>query len=114
MAQPRTPSLPSPPRAEGRLSAGPSLPPHPAPEYLYGSLATLLIGLCSVFGLLLLVCTGCSEAAHYVIQTFLGMAVGALTGDALLHLTPKVGPSCQDPPLPQGLPCLALLLGPPS
>ncbi|XP_037022338.2 zinc transporter ZIP4 [Artibeus jamaicensis] len=61
-----------------------------AQKYLYGSLATLLIGLCSVFGLLLLVCSGCSEAAHYVIQTFLGMAVGALTGDAFLHLTPKV------------------------
>ncbi|XP_045716799.1 zinc transporter ZIP4 [Phyllostomus hastatus] len=61
-----------------------------AQKYLYGSLATLLIGLCSVFGLLLLICTGCSEAAHYVVQAFLGMAVGALTGDALLHLTPKV------------------------
>ncbi|KAM5313311.1 zinc transporter ZIP4 [Glossophaga mutica] len=61
-----------------------------AQKYLYGSLATLLIGLCSVLGLLLLVCTRCSAAAHYVIQTFLGMAVGALTGDALLHLTPKV------------------------
>ncbi|XP_045037692.2 zinc transporter ZIP4 isoform X2 [Desmodus rotundus] len=61
-----------------------------AEKYLYGSLATLLIGLCSVFGLLLLSCTSCSTAAHYIIQTFLGMAVGALTGDALLHLTPKV------------------------
>ncbi|XP_054446599.1 zinc transporter ZIP4 [Pteronotus mesoamericanus] len=61
-----------------------------AQRYLYGSLATLLICLCSVLGLLLLVCVGCSAAAHYVTQTFLGLAVGALTGDALLHLTPKV------------------------
>ncbi|KAF6101137.1 solute carrier family 39 member 4 [Phyllostomus discolor] len=60
-----------------------------AQKYLYGSLATLLIGLCSACGLLLLVCTGCREAAHYVVQAFLGLAVGALTGDALLHLAPK-------------------------
>ncbi|XP_003802407.1 zinc transporter ZIP4 isoform X1 [Otolemur garnettii] len=59
-------------------------------KYLYGSLATLLICLCAVFGLLLLTCAGCSGATHYVMQTFLSMAVGALTGDALLHLTPKV------------------------
>ncbi|XP_016072071.1 PREDICTED: zinc transporter ZIP4 [Miniopterus natalensis] len=61
-----------------------------AEKYLYSSLATLLICLCSVFGLLLLICTGCSSTTHYIVQTFLGMAVGALTGDALLHLTPKV------------------------
>nr|KAF6395933.1 solute carrier family 39 member 4 [Molossus molossus] len=60
-----------------------------AETYLYSSLATLLICLCSVFGLLLLICTGCSSVSHYIIQMFLGLAVGALTGDALLHLTPK-------------------------
>lgn len=59
-------------------------------QYLYGSLATLIICLCAVFGLLLLSCTHCSVATHYVLQTFLSLAVGALTGDALLHLTPKV------------------------
>nr|XP_031546326.1 zinc transporter ZIP4 isoform X1 [Vicugna pacos] len=59
-------------------------------RYLYGSLATLLICLCSIFGLLLLTCASCSTATHYIIQTFLSMAVGALTGDALLHLMPKV------------------------
>lgn len=61
-----------------------------AERYLYGSLATLLICLCAVLGLLLLTCASCSSATHYVMQTFLSMAVGALTGDALLHLTPKV------------------------
>ncbi|XP_074172656.1 zinc transporter ZIP4 isoform X1 [Rhinolophus sinicus] len=61
-----------------------------AEKYLYSSLATLLICLCSVCGLLLLICTACSTAARYVIQAFLGMAMGALTGDALLHLMPKV------------------------
>uniref|UniRef100_A0A2K5I896 Zinc transporter ZIP4 n=1 Tax=Colobus angolensis palliatus TaxID=336983 RepID=A0A2K5I896_COLAP len=58
--------------------------------YLYGSLATLLICLCAVFGLLLLTCTGCRGVTHYILQTFLSLAVGALTGDAVLHLTPKV------------------------
>ncbi|XP_045417139.1 zinc transporter ZIP4 isoform X1 [Lemur catta] len=61
-----------------------------AEKYLYGSLATLLICLSAVFGLLLLTCAGCSGVTHYVMQTFLSMAVGALTGDALLHLIPKV------------------------
>uniref|UniRef100_A0A8C8W4Y0 Zinc transporter ZIP4 n=1 Tax=Peromyscus maniculatus bairdii TaxID=230844 RepID=A0A8C8W4Y0_PERMB len=60
-----------------------------AERYLYGSLATLIICLCAVFGLLLLTCTRCSTVTHYVMQTFLSLAVGALTGDALLHLTPK-------------------------
>ncbi|XP_042829302.1 zinc transporter ZIP4 isoform X1 [Panthera tigris] len=61
-----------------------------AERYLYGSLATLLICLCAIFGLLLLTCATYSAASHYIIQTFLSMAVGALTGDAVLHLTPKV------------------------
>ncbi|XP_011793593.1 PREDICTED: zinc transporter ZIP4 [Colobus angolensis palliatus] len=61
-----------------------------AERYLYGSLATLLICLCAVFGLLLLTCTGCRGVTHYILQTFLSLAVGALTGDAVLHLTPKV------------------------
>lgn len=66
--------------------------PAPSPGYLYGSLATLLICLCAIFGLLLLTCATYSAASHYIIQTFLSMAVGALTGDAILHLTPKVSP----------------------
>ncbi|XP_031525746.1 zinc transporter ZIP4 [Papio anubis] len=61
-----------------------------AERYLYGSLATLLICLCAVFGLVLLTCTGCRGVTHYLLQTFLSLAVGALTGDAVLHLTPKV------------------------
>jgi hypothetical protein len=66
--------------------------------YLYGSLATLLICLCAVFGLLLLTCAKCSTATHYIMQTFLSLAVGALTGDALLHLIPKVSRHSTGPP----------------
>lgn len=80
-------------------------------EYLYGSLATLLICLCAVLGLLLLTCASCSSATHYVMQTFLSMAVGALTGDALLHLTPKVcpRPSARALPFPSPSPSLSPL-----
>nr|XP_020850823.1 zinc transporter ZIP4 [Phascolarctos cinereus] len=59
-------------------------------KYLYSSLATLVICLASVFGLVLVFCASCKNVSHYVIQTFLGMAVGSLTGDAVLHLIPKV------------------------
>ncbi|XP_074119346.1 zinc transporter ZIP4 [Sminthopsis crassicaudata] len=59
-------------------------------KYLYSSLAVLIICLASVFGLVVLFCASCKDISHYVIQTFLGMAVGSLTGDAVLHLIPKV------------------------
>ncbi|XP_037658632.1 zinc transporter ZIP4 [Choloepus didactylus] len=74
-SQPRTPT-------QGQLSQ--------AEKYLYGSLATLLLCLLALVGLVLLACTGCPAVTNYVIQTFLSMAVGALTGDALLHLMPEV------------------------
>ncbi|CAM9534297.1 unnamed protein product [Rangifer tarandus platyrhynchus] len=78
----------------GACSPQPTLPTQDrlsqANRYLYGSLATLLICLCSLLGLVLLSCARCSATSHYVIQAFLSMAVGALTGDALLHLMPKV------------------------
>ncbi|XP_068953099.1 zinc transporter ZIP4 isoform X2 [Petaurus breviceps papuanus] len=59
-------------------------------KYLYSSLATLIICLASVFGLVIVFCASCKDVSYYVIQTFLGMAVGSLTGDAVLHLIPKV------------------------
>ncbi|XP_032172759.1 zinc transporter ZIP4 isoform X2 [Mustela erminea] len=78
----------------GACSPQPGAPPQDelsqAERYLYGSLATLLVCLCAASGLLLLSCSSHRTASNYVIQTFLSMAVGALTGDAILHLTPKV------------------------
>uniref|UniRef100_A0A8D2LTR0 Solute carrier family 39 member 4 n=1 Tax=Varanus komodoensis TaxID=61221 RepID=A0A8D2LTR0_VARKO len=61
-----------------------------AERYIYGSLATLVICLCSLFGIVLLLCTACTSAYQYVIQSFVSLAVGSLTGDALLHLVPRV------------------------
>uniref|UniRef100_A0A4X2M837 Zinc transporter ZIP4 n=1 Tax=Vombatus ursinus TaxID=29139 RepID=A0A4X2M837_VOMUR len=58
-------------------------------KYLYSSLATLIICLASLFGLVIVFCASCKNVSHYVIQAFLGMAVGSLTGDAVLHLIPK-------------------------
>ncbi|KAF7237200.1 Zinc transporter ZIP4 [Varanus komodoensis] len=60
-----------------------------AERYIYGSLATLVICLCSLFGIVLLLCTACTSAYQYVIQSFVSLAVGSLTGDALLHLVPR-------------------------
>ncbi|XP_058034164.1 zinc transporter ZIP4 [Ahaetulla prasina] len=66
---------------EGRLTT--------AEKYIYGSLATLLVCVCALFGIVVLLCTACISAYQYVIQTFVSLAVGSLTGDALLHLIPK-------------------------
>lgn len=41
-------------------------------------------------GIGVLLCTACISTYQYVIQTFLSLAVGSLTGDALLHLVPQV------------------------
>ncbi|KAM3841047.1 zinc transporter ZIP4 isoform 1-T2 [Vipera latastei] len=60
-----------------------------AEKYIYGSLATLLVCLCALFGIVVLLCTACISAYQYVIQTFVSLAVGSLTGDAMLHLIPK-------------------------
>ncbi|XP_042321643.1 zinc transporter ZIP4 [Sceloporus undulatus] len=59
-----------------------------AEKYIYGSLATLVICLCALFGIVVLLCTACISAYQYVIQLFVSLAVGSLTGDAMLHLIP--------------------------
>ncbi|XP_068789659.1 zinc transporter ZIP4 [Struthio camelus] len=60
-----------------------------AERYVYGSLATLAVCLCSLCGITLLLCTACAGARPYVVQLFVSLAVGSLTGDALLHLVPQ-------------------------
>ncbi|XP_007442410.2 zinc transporter ZIP4 isoform X1 [Python bivittatus] len=67
--------------AEGHLTT--------AEKYIYGSLATLVVCLCALFGIVVLLCTTCISAYQYVIQTFVSLAVGSLTGDAMLHLIPR-------------------------
>ncbi|RXM97703.1 Zinc transporter ZIP4 [Acipenser ruthenus] len=60
-----------------------------AERYIYGSLATLIICLSAVFGIVVLVCTSCSSLYQYMIQFCISLAVGSLTGDAILHLIPQ-------------------------
>lgn len=44
-----------------------------------------------MFGIVLLLCTSCTSVFQYCIQFCISLAVGSLTGDALLHLLPMVG-----------------------
>ncbi|XP_072911228.1 zinc transporter ZIP4 [Hemitrygon akajei] len=60
-----------------------------AEKFIYGSIATLIISLCAVLGIIIVLFTSCTNAYQYVIQGFISLAVGSLTGDAVLHLIPK-------------------------
>ncbi|XP_067871861.1 zinc transporter ZIP4 [Heterodontus francisci] len=60
-----------------------------AEKYIYGSVATLVVSLCAVFGIVIVLFTTCTNAYEYVIQFFISLAVGSLTGDAVLHLIPS-------------------------
>ncbi|KAJ7991733.1 hypothetical protein DPEC_G00286940 [Dallia pectoralis] len=59
-------------------------------RFLYASLANLLICLLAMVGIVMLLCTSCSSAFQLVLQFCVSLAVGSLTGDALLHLLPMV------------------------
>lgn len=60
-----------------------------AEKYIYASIANLVVCLCALFGIVVLLCTSCTAAYQYVIQFFVSLAVGSLTGDAILHLIPQ-------------------------
>ncbi|XP_072364078.1 zinc transporter ZIP4 isoform X1 [Scyliorhinus torazame] len=60
-----------------------------AEKYIYGSIATLIVSLCAVLGIVIVLCASCVNAYQYVIQGFVSLAVGSLTGDAVLHLIPS-------------------------
>ncbi|KAK5911141.1 hypothetical protein CgunFtcFv8_005342 [Champsocephalus gunnari] len=57
-------------------------------RYLYATLANVVITLTSMFGIVLLLCTSCTSMFQLCIQFCISLAVGTLTGDALLHLLP--------------------------
>lgn len=57
--------------------------------YGLGTLAVLVISISSLFGLLVVRWRN-TPAYNYIICTMLGLSVGALVGDAILHLGPQV------------------------
>ncbi|XP_045082517.1 zinc transporter ZIP4-like [Coregonus clupeaformis] len=57
-------------------------------KYVYASIANLLICLAALVGVMVVLCTSCSSVFQLVIQFCVSLAVGSLTGDALLHLLP--------------------------
>ncbi|TDH04036.1 hypothetical protein EPR50_G00148090 [Perca flavescens] len=59
-----------------------------AERYLYATIANIVITLASMFGIVVLLCTSCTNVFQLCIQFCISLAVGSLTGDALLHLIP--------------------------
>lgn len=62
----------------------------PLVGYLYATIANVVITLMSMCGIVVLLCTSCTNVFQLCIQFCISLAVGSLTGDALLHLLPMV------------------------
>lgn len=63
----------------------------PLSAYGYGTLANLLCCLCSLAGAFIIPFAKRHKTAYNVVlSVFMGLAVGALASDAILHLVPEV------------------------
>ncbi|XP_051519413.1 zinc transporter ZIP4-like [Myxocyprinus asiaticus] len=59
-------------------------------RYGYATLANIIICLMAMFGIVVLLFSTCTQVFELCIQFCISLAVGSLTGDALLHLLPTI------------------------